>query len=51
MTTDCLTDRYYVCRADSAAPGAPTKLHDAILGLAVTVILIIPATLTLFAVL
>lgn len=50
MTTDCMTDRYYVCGADNAASGQG-KLHDAILGLAVTVIFIIPATLTLFTVL
>ncbi|WP_430422425.1 hypothetical protein [Phenylobacterium sp.] len=43
MTTDCLNPR-----CDSAAP---TRLHDAILGLAVTVIFIVPATLALFAVL
>jgi hypothetical protein len=50
MTTDCLTERYYVCGAENTAP-APTRLHDTILGLAVTVLVIIPATLTLFAVL
>jgi hypothetical protein len=43
MTTDCMTDRYYV--------SADRKLHDAVIGLAVTVILIIPATLAIFTVL
>lgn len=40
MTTDCMTDRHDV--------SADRKLHDAIIGLAVTVILIIPATLAIF---
>lgn len=43
MTADCLTDRYHV--------PADRKLHDAVVGLAVTVILIIPATLAIFTVL
>lgn len=43
MTTDCMTDRYYV--------SADRKLHDVVVGLAVTVILIIPATLAIFTVL
>lgn len=43
MTTDCLD----TCHHNAA----PTRVHDAILGLAVTVIFIVPATLALFAVL
>ena len=43
MTADCMADRYYV--------SADRKLHDAVVGLAVTVILIIPATLAFFTVL
>jgi len=50
MTTDCLTDRYYtgVARDEASAQRA---LHDIVVGLAVTVILIIPATLAVFTVL
>ena len=40
MTADCLTDRRHV--------SAERRLHDAVVGLAVTVILIIPATLAIF---
>lgn len=49
MTTDCMTDRYYVCGADHTAAPVHTRLHDAILGAAVTVLVIIPATLTLIS--
>lgn len=50
MTTDCMTDRYYTGHAQDEATATRT-LHDAIVGLAVTVILIIPATLAAFTVL
>jgi hypothetical protein len=50
MTTDCMTDRYYAC-ADRDGDSATRKLHDAVVGLAVTVMLIIPATLAIFTVL
>ncbi len=43
MTTDCMTDRYYV--------SAERKLHDAVIGVVVAVIFIIPATLAAFTVL
>ena len=43
MTTDCLTDRAYL--------DGERKLHDAVIGLAVAVIFIIPATLVAFTVL
>lgn len=50
MTTDCMTDRYYAGIAHDDA-SAHRKLHDVIVGLAVTVILIIPGTLAIFTVL
>lgn len=50
MTTDCMTDRYYAT-ADHDGASAQRKLHDVVVGLAVTVILIIPATLAIFTVL
>ena len=43
MTTDCLTDRAYL--------SGEQKLHDVVIGLAVAVIFIIPATLAVFTVL
>jgi hypothetical protein len=43
MTTDCLTDRAYL--------SGEQKLHDVVIGFAVAVIFIIPATLAVFTVL
>lgn len=44
MTTDCLTDPHYA----HAHLAADNKIHDAILGVVVAVIFIIPATLAAF---
>lgn len=41
MTTDCLTDAYYA--------SADRKLHDAVVGVVVAVIFILPASLAAIA--
>ena len=43
MTSDCMTDRYYA--------SADRRAHDAVLGVVVAVIFIIPATLAVVTVL
>lgn len=45
MTTDCLTDAHYA----HARLAADRKLYDALLGVALAVIFIIPAALAPFA--
>lgn len=46
MTTDCMTDAHYAA-ADFAS--ADRKIHDAVLGVVIAVIFVIPATLAALA--